>query len=164
MKFHEVPIVVLCLFSSHGCSAHYFLCCFDLNLNFHSIVVCSIRIIMMLRVLKRSLPIWISFFVVHTSLNCGMYVGAWLSIFSILCTAEAVPLSRTHTFINQPHRTYNQKGIICPYQTLHPAQNRKTLLCSPNQRINWQHSNLLSSKTKTTTNKKLSDEIQLDYQ
>lgn len=163
MKFHEVPIVVLCLFSSHGCFCSLFPLLLWLESEF-SIVVCSIRIIMMLRVLKRSLPIWISFFVVHTSLNCGMYVGAWLSIFSILCTAEAVPLSRTHTFINQPHRTYNQKGIICPYQILHPAQNRKTLLCSPNQRINWQHSNLLSSKTKTTTNKKLSDEIQLDYQ
>ena len=83
-----------CAHAAHGCSS-YFPCCFDLN--FHSAVVSSIRMIMMLRVLKRALPSSISFFFVHTSPNCDMYVGAWLFIFSILCTAEAMPSSRTHT-------------------------------------------------------------------
>ena len=83
-----------CAHSAHGCS-HCFPCCFDLN--FHSAVVSSIRLITMLRVLKRALSISISLFSVHTSLNCNMYVGAWLFICSSLCTAEAMPSSRTHT-------------------------------------------------------------------
>ena len=108
-----------CVHSAHGCSADCFNCCFDLN--FHSALVSCIRMIMVLRVLKRALPISISFFCIHTSRHCDMHVGAWLFRFSILCTARAMPSSRTHT-IHAPTTHIIKKEYVPPDQTLQPTR------------------------------------------
>ena len=127
-----------CVHSAHGCSADCFNCCFDLN--FHPALVSCIRMIMVLRALKRALPISISFFCIHTSRHCDMYVGAWRFRFSILCTARAMPSSRTHT-VHAP-TTHIIKKEYVPIKPCN-QQDQKTQICSPNRWMNWQHSNLV---------------------